>query len=133
MASSTTPYILLDTHALIFWHEGSVELSPLADHLIRNALSIFICAISLWEVVMLDGKGRVSLAPSPLQWMRDVLKDPRVQLVDLTPEIATRTWSIVLHGDPADRIIAATSAEMGIPLLTRDGKLQALPHLDTRW
>ena len=44
--------------------------------------------------------------------------------------IATRSRSIMLdHQDPADRFIAATAAEMKVPLLTADQRLLACPDI----
>ena len=43
----------------------------------------------------------------------------------MTPEIAVESTCLPgeLHGDPADRIIAATARELGATLVTADRKL----------
>lgn len=126
--------VILDTHALIFWRQGDAQLSSHAASIIDNAVTLFVCGISLWEVAMLVEKGRIVLGGlAALDWMKQVLTDPRVKLLPITPEIAAQSPNIAQHGDPADRIIAASAFTLGVPLLTRDGKLQALPDLDTRW
>jgi PIN domain nuclease of toxin-antitoxin system len=38
-----------------------------------------------------------------------------------------------LHDDPADRVIIATALALGMPLITRDRRLQDYPHLETIW
>jgi PIN domain nuclease of toxin-antitoxin system len=35
-----------------------------------------------------------------------------------------------LHDDPADRVIVATALVLGMPLITRDRRLQDYPHLE---
>jgi PIN domain nuclease of toxin-antitoxin system len=38
-----------------------------------------------------------------------------------------------MHGDPADRIIVATTSTLGVPLVTGDKKLQAYQGIKTIW
>lgn len=47
-------------------------------------------------------------------------------MLPITPEIAALSVALGLHGDPADRIIAATARAFGQTLITRDGEL--LPY-----
>jgi PIN domain nuclease of toxin-antitoxin system len=38
-----------------------------------------------------------------------------------------------MHGDPADRIIAATARSLGARLVTADERLRGLPDVVTVW
>jgi PIN domain nuclease of toxin-antitoxin system len=38
-----------------------------------------------------------------------------------------------MHGDPADRLIAATATLLGAALVTGDERLRAVPGLRTIW
>ncbi|MHC6204806.1 hypothetical protein ACYULU_16635 [Breznakiellaceae bacterium SP9] len=49
----------------------------------------------------------------------------------MTPEIAALSASISMHGDPADRMIAATAIVHACRLATVDDLLCAMPDLKT--
>jgi PIN domain nuclease of toxin-antitoxin system len=37
------------------------------------------------------------------------------------------------HKDPADRMIVATARKLAVPLVTKDEKIRAYPHVKTIW
>jgi PIN domain nuclease of toxin-antitoxin system len=79
----------------------------------------------VWEIGMLESKGRLLLNLPCEAWVREALKTPGLTLAPLTPEIAVDSTRLpgAFHGDPADRIIVATARRLGARLLTRDRKL----------
>jgi PIN domain nuclease of toxin-antitoxin system len=119
--------ILLDTCALI-WVLQAEGLSTSAQDEFRNADasggSIFVSPISAWELGLLVSKGRIALPAPPNLWFGKVL-DQGVRLAALTPEILVDSSFLPgdLHGDPADRIIAATARAHNLRLMTRDRPL----------
>ena len=68
-------------------------------------------------------------------WVRDALAVPGVEVLPLTPEIALAAGgpALDLHGDPADRMIAATTLAHRARLVTKDERLRAVQALDTVW
>ena len=122
--------ILLDTYVWIWLMEGAPELGIDAQKMInqaaRNSL-IGISAISLWEISMLNMKGRIRLEKPLLTWVKEALALPGIELKPLTPEIAVESTQLPdgFHGDPADRLIVATARVHGLSLLTRDEKILA--------
>ena len=128
MHSKFTLRLLLDTHAFLWVLNGEATLSQKARDRIDLALnngSIGISAISLWEIAMLERKGRIILNQPCLNWIEKALDAPGIILCPLTPEIAVQSAALPgeFHGDPADRLIVATSRILGIPLVTRDQKI----------
>lgn len=130
--------IVVDTH-IIIWDALRPEL--LSDNA-KKALSqanendgILFCEISLWEIAMLVKKGRLSLGVSYQEFIRLVLLSKNYQLQGITPEIAELSTQLseYINNDPADRIIAATSLVMGIPLVTADRNLNQADSLTTIW
>jgi PIN domain nuclease of toxin-antitoxin system len=125
----TSDLLILDTHIWIWAINGSVDrLSTEGLKAIETASQnnqLRVCAISVWEVGMLESKGRVQLGKVCLDWVRDALSAPGLRLLPLTPEIAIESSRLPggLHGDPADRILAATSRIMKATLITKDLKL----------
>jgi PIN domain nuclease of toxin-antitoxin system len=125
--------ILLDTHVWIWWLSESSLLSKPAARAIRSARSIGVSAISCWELTLLLKKGRISLDRDPLDWITAGLSDDKVSLLPLSPEIAVTAMNLHLHGDPGDRLIAATALAQNRTLITRDDKLRSASFLRTIW
>jgi PIN domain nuclease of toxin-antitoxin system len=117
--------ILLDTHAWIFMADDPRRLGTRARRAIAKANRIGVSAISMWELAMLVEKGRLSLDRELLQWIRDALSNPRVELVPLAPAVVATAHQLrgVLAGDPGDRIIVATAVVEGAKLVTKDGNI----------
>ena len=120
--------VLLDTHAFIWLMEGDDTLSIKARQIIKDASQkhfIFVGAISIWEIAMLQSKGRLSFRIPLHKWVEKATSLPFLKVIDLNAEIALQSCKLPgeFHGDPADRMIVATSRILDIPLLTRDKKI----------
>ena len=74
---------------------------------------------------MLEAKGRLRFAIPCIEWVKKALSAPGLLLASLTPEIAVESSRLPggFHGDPADRIIAATARQIEAILVTNDQKL----------
>ncbi len=124
---SETP-LLLDTHAAIWITEGqplASEASDAIDAAYRADRTIFVSAITAWEIGLLVARNRLGLSTRPELWFQRLLAIPGVRLADLSPNILIA--SSFLPGepprDPADRIILATARDLGATLITRDRML----------
>lgn len=119
---------LLDTHIWIWLINGESLLSKKTLNAIDQAArenAIFVSAISLWEVSMLEAKQKIILERPCLDWINVALKAPNINLAPLTAKIAVESCHLPkpFHGDPADRIITATARIEGHTLITRDKKI----------
>jgi PIN domain nuclease of toxin-antitoxin system len=129
--------ILLDTCALIFDALTPERLTPAAlaalDQGERDGH--LACAdISLWEIAMLIAKGRLEPGTDAREFCRLAVDARAVRCLPITPEIAVCSTALVLsQGDPADRLIAATSILEQAPLITADHRLRESPELATIW
>jgi PIN domain nuclease of toxin-antitoxin system len=126
---------VIDTHVWV-WHESNPEkLSKRATSAIREADSIGICAISCWEIPMLVEKAKLKLDRDVLVWLKQALARPRTVLLPITPEIgvASSTLGPDFHGDPADRLIAATTLLHRGELVTKDRRLRDVARIPTVW
>lgn len=123
------PPVLLDTHVWIWVMEGDDgKLGGAARGAVETAARdgrVLVSAISVWEVAMLQAKGRIRFTLDVREWIRRALGAPGVHLSAFTPEVAVDSTQLPepLHGDPADRILVATARRTGATLVTRDGKL----------
>lgn len=131
--------LLLDTHAWIWLFEGRPD--RLADDLVvrleraGRSSALFVSAISVWELGMLVAKGRLVLNRDVADWVSATRRAPGVRVVTVGAAIALAAAALPpgLHGDPADRLIAATARHRGATLVTADERLIAYGasgHLD---
>lgn len=120
--------VVLDTHALIWWVDGSKRLAREQHRAVEraaNAGMMFVSEISLWEIAMLTEAGRLTLREPLDTWLERATAGPAVQRMGLTPQVmrelaslaTTRDW------DPADRIIVATARLLGAALVTSDTRI----------
>ena len=123
--------LLLDTHVWIWVVEGvAAELAAAAIGRIEKASdagAIRVAAISVWEVAMLEARGRLRLALDIDEWVRQAVTAPGTQWVGLSPEIAVDSVRLPgdPEGDPADRMLIATARRIGASLVTRDQRILA--------
>lgn len=123
-----TPNLILDTHAFIWLMEGDTNLSKGSrDKIVKSSRegTLYVSAISVWEIAMLQNKERISLT-LPLQvWVERAETLPFLKIVPVDSAIAIESCKLpgTFHGDPADRMIVATSRLLSIPLMTRDKKI----------
>ena len=129
---------VLDTHATVWYLTAPEELSPAALQAIRGATHagepLYVPSISIVEVVYLVERGR--LPRTALTRLTDALKDEDSALVvaALDAEVAESVRGVPreMVPDMPDRIIAATALHLGLPLVTRDQRIQSA-GIQTIW
>ncbi len=129
--------IVLDTHALIYDALTPARLSARARKAIALAFTdreLACSDISLWEIAMLIARKRLNPVMDARQFLNDMIAARHVRVLPITAEIAVLSQSdIFSHGDPADRLIAATARLHRAPLITSDAKLRKLKEVTTIW
>jgi PIN domain nuclease of toxin-antitoxin system len=126
--------IVLDTHIWIGYIDDPESLPKPALDVIRGGREpVGISSISVWEVFMLERKGRLELRIPVGIWLE---KCERLALFPFVPVDNTIARLAVelpepMHTDPADRIIVATALSLGATLVTKDRKLLTYPHVKT--
>ena len=124
---------LLDTHVWL-WGINEPERLPTS---VRTELEMAsepprLSPISLWEVMLLAERGRITLSPNPRTWLREAART--VREVPLTFEVAAASRQLRLdHEDPADRFIVATAKVFGLRLVTADTRLLRCPDVESLW
>jgi len=123
-----TDKLLLDTHTWIWYATGDKTITNKIKNDIeqaRDEQSLFIAAISLWEISMLEKKGRIVLNMPCLEWIDMSMAKLGLQVIPLTAKVAVESCNLPgdFHGDPADRLIVATARHNNFLLLTRDTKI----------
>jgi PIN domain nuclease of toxin-antitoxin system len=130
--------ILLDTHVWVWYLDNP-------DILSRNALShlehakerraVYVSSISVWEVCMLEKKGRISFSIPVKEWIQQSERLSFFNFIPVDNAIAEKSVSLDggLHSDPADRIIIATALLRKYPLITKDAKIIDYEKVSAIW
>lgn len=86
---------------------------------------LFLSPVTAWEIGTLSRRGRIHFHLPSGDWVRQLFANPWIRLAELTPQIAVDSSFLteIPHGDPADRMLAATAIAMHLTLVTRDRKL----------
>jgi PIN domain nuclease of toxin-antitoxin system len=129
---------IIDTHAIIWYVFNNARLSPTAGTFIDDTIlqgdRLGLATISLVEMVYLIEKQKIPATTIDIitQLIHDPSRGIDLVLLDeaITQSLATIPRSAV--PDMPDRIIAATALRLGIPVISRDGKIQ-LSQVPTIW
>ena len=82
---------------------------------------------------MLVSKQRLLLSIPVDTWLERCENTGLFSFVPLDNSICRLLVSMELHGDPADRFIAATALHLGASLVTKDKKLRLSRKVQTIW
>lgn len=128
--------IVLDTHALLWWALDPDKLSPTAAQVCAQMERDggFASAISVWELGVKIRNGKLQLGISLPEFVRLIERSGAVELLPVDTAIWLRTveldWA---HRNPADRVIAATALDKGLPLLSKDAAFQSFAAIRCVW
>ena len=130
--------IVLDTHTLVWWVTDDDLLSQKAKSVIERERSegeIIVSAISAWEITLLVKQERLVLSMDVASWLSTVSEIEGLRFLPIDVDIATKSVELpgTFHKDPADRMIVATARKLAVPLVTKDEKIRAYPHVRTIW
>jgi PIN domain nuclease of toxin-antitoxin system len=127
-----------DTHTVIWYLSGNQRLSSTAKRFIDSGAArgeqIGVSSITLVEIVYLIEKGRIPV--ESLTALATVLGEARNVFVELPLDLriarALTQVDVIKVPDMPDRIIAATALHLGVPVISRDAKIQA-SNIATIW
>lgn len=121
--------LLLDTHVWVWLMIGAEKLKsskclPVIEESARRG-NIRVSAIAVWEIGMLEAKGKIRFTVNCIDWVNKALSAPGIFLESLAPEIAIESSRLPgdFQGDPADRIIVATARKLDAALVTSDKEI----------
>jgi len=122
--------LLLDTHAWLWFFNGERRLKPSSIARFDRAArlgALWVSVISIWEIGMLDSKGRIVLGRPVEEWVGEALDKPGLQLAGIEPAVALAASRLpgTCHNDPADRILIATARHMDMAIATADAAIGA--------
>lgn len=108
--------LLLDTHVLIWWDEGS-RLRRDALAAIQDAAEVYVSAASAWEIAIKTALGRLR----PSRTVSQATDESGFRELPVTFAHAVGVGTLPpVHRDPFDRLLAAQALHEGLVLVTRD-------------
>jgi len=123
--------ILLDTHALLWFVEGSAALSSRAKAAIENIDNMPMYSIvSVWEMAIKIGRGRLTISRPLYPEFADMLQDHGFQQLDISYRHASKVTELPIHkdhGDPFDRLLIAQALVEGLPIVSHDSAFDRYP------
>lgn len=130
--------VAVDTHALVWYLQGSSRLSASTRAALDGAIrlgGVVVSAGVLFDLVYLTEKGKLPF--NAMRLVRDVIADVGLPF-SLAPvniwvmDYFTEPGTVKL-ADPWDRLIVATAASQGLTLVTRDERITGSGLVSTIW
>lgn len=127
-----------NAHPLVWYAQGEWrKLGPGARSLFQRAeagrASIYVPTLALVEIGENARRGRISLRTGLADWVSGLFGTGSFFPVDLTLEVVLRAEELYSIPERGDRLIAATAAHLGYPLITRDPKIAAAAGVEVVW
>jgi PIN domain nuclease of toxin-antitoxin system len=127
-----------DTHALIWYAMGphrklgrrALKLFERAE---RGRATIFVPVLVLVEVAEAIRRRAIRCDEGFVRWAERLLASGHFLAADLTPGIVLEAEALYIVPERGDRLIAATAAHLGCPLITSDPTIRRVPALATIW
>ncbi|HEY3353660.1 MAG TPA: PIN domain-containing protein [Polyangia bacterium] len=128
----------IDTHALLWAITGQRQrLGRAARRLVERAdrgqAALYVPTMVLVEIGEAEWRGAIRLRGGFDAWLEGLLSTGRFHAVDLSVAIVRRAQALFAIAERGDRLIAATAAELEVPLITRDPAIGEAAGVDVIW
>jgi len=125
--------LLLDTHIWLWTLLQPDKLGArVRDELSSPGNERWLSPISVWELLILEKRGRIALGLNVGDWVARALEAASLKEAPLTTEVVFATREIQLpHRDPADSLLAATAKVFDLTLVTADARLLGVEGVST--
>lgn len=117
--------LLLDTHIILWSLVEPRRLVPRLRRILERSTSeLWLSPMSAWELSLLIESGRVRTDKPFDQWLAGAITALSLQEAPLTLDVILASREVTLpHGDPADRLLAASARYYDLRLVTADERL----------
>ena len=122
--------LLLDTHILVWWLQGTDELSQEQTEALERAEGkdekLAVATITLWEIAKLIERGRLELRYAADVFFDELESHARLAFLPINSRIALESTRLgpTFHRDPADQVIVATARVHALRLVTADDRIR---------
>jgi PIN domain nuclease of toxin-antitoxin system len=114
--------LLLDTHALLWWLDGDMRLSDVAQAAIGEPdRPVFVSAASAWEITTKHRLGKLPGAEAVAQDIAGCIAAQGFEAMAITLADAERAGRLPgAHRDPFDRMLIAQALARDIALVSNE-------------
>jgi PIN domain nuclease of toxin-antitoxin system len=114
--------LLVDTHAFLWWIAEDARLSMTAGERLKDrANEVFVSMVSVWEIAIKVGIGRLRLPGELGGFLADQLAISGFAVLPITFDHAVSVHALPMHHrDPFDRLLIAQSRFESLPLVSLD-------------
>jgi PIN domain nuclease of toxin-antitoxin system len=121
--------LLLDTQVFLWFVWGTSQLGSAARALIEDPANLkFVSVVSIWEIAIKVGIGKLVLAKPLEEFLREGLDGNGFVLLPVERAHAVHLVTIPLHHrDPFDRMLVAQAMVEHLPLVSADVAFDAYP------
>lgn len=118
--------LLLDTHAVLWFHQESPNLSAIAAQAIEDPDNeCYVSYGSLWEMAIKSSLRKLRLPVALPRFVQKHVVGAGFTLLTIGLDHLTAVSSLPHHhGDPFDRLLVAQSLSEGWPLVSNESTLE---------
>ena len=120
--------LLLDTCSFLWLVGEPGRLSADATAALNNESNdLFLSDVTLWEIVLKHGAGKLPLPASPRKWIPEQIAFFNLQRLSIQPDAVFQSGELpAVHRDPFDRLLAAQAIVGAFQFVTSDKAFDAL-------
>ena len=113
---------LVDTHAFIWFTEGSTELSTTSRVILEDITNdCYVSIASLWEMSIKVGLGKLTLKVGDYAKVIDLVNENGFQILGIDFSHTLENTKLPLHHrDPFDRIIISQAIVENMDIISKD-------------
>ena len=125
---------LLDTHTLLWFLEGSSDLSPTSRKIIEDKNSVVLVSlVSIWEITIKQNLGKLVLNID-LGELKNKLYENDFQFLPIDFEHIIGLSALPLsHRDPFDRLLISQAITENLVLISKDAIFSSYQDLNLIW
>lgn len=125
---------LLDTHTLLWFLEGSSDLSPTSRKIIEDKNSVVLVSlVSIWEITIKQNLGKLVLNID-LGELKNKLNENDFQFLPIDFEHIIGLSALPLnHRDPFDRLLISQAITENLVLISKDAIFSSYQNLNLIW
>jgi PIN domain nuclease of toxin-antitoxin system len=123
--------LLLDTHIWLWIHREPWKLTSEIHRALADPQNdLWLSPVSIWELVILLEKRRVTIREDMNQWIEKSKRELSLREAPFSWKVAEELrFTLLGYGDSADRFLAATAKAYDLTLVTADERLMRIDGL----